>query len=80
MNLITYQTVNGEVIRSLLAYPSKNDALSAFYYTMSSALANENLSKIVCLLQDDEGHTVKYEKAEKAVSIPVIEDNPTEEE
>lgn len=61
MNLLTIQAVNGEKIRSFLNYPNSNDALSAFHYTMSSAIANAEVSEVVCALINDKGKVCKLD-------------------
>ena len=77
MNLITIQTVSGETPRSMLAYDTEEQALSAFYSTMASSIANPNLSKVVCELMDDDGRINKCERYERTVE-PTVEE-PTEE-
>lgn len=75
MNLITIQTVNGEYARSMLAYDTQEQALSALYSTMASSTANPNLSKTVCELMDDEGRILKCERYERTIyPTPVVEE------
>lgn len=65
-NLITIQTLNdGTTPRSMLAYETYNDALSALYSTMASATANINLIKCVCTLLSDTGMLDKQDIFER---------------
>jgi len=61
MNLITIQTVNGEKARSLLGYDDTTTALSAFWYTLSSATANPEVSEVTCVLMTDDGLIIRTE-------------------
>lgn len=79
MNLITIQTVNGEYARSMLAYDTQEQALSALYSTMASSIANPNLSKAVCELVDDDGRISKCERYSKPVVVTHDEEEQTEE-
>lgn len=76
MNLITIQTVDGTVARSMLGYDTYEDALSALYSTMASSIANPNLSRAVCLLMSDDGHVDKCERFSRTIAKP----NPIESE
>lgn len=73
-NLITIQTLNdGTMARSMLTYETYNDALSALYSTMASAMANTNLIKCICVLMSDIGMIEKQDIFERP------QDNPVEE-
>lgn len=73
-NLITIQTLNdGTTPRSMLAYETYNDALSALYSTMASATANLNVTKCVCILLSDAGMLDKQDTFKRT------QDNPIEE-
>lgn len=76
MNLITIQTVDGTVARSIGGYDKQEDALSALYSTMASSIANPNLSRAVCLIMSDDGHVDKCEKFSRTIANP----NPIESE
>ena len=76
MNLITIQTVDGTVARSMLGYDTYENALSALYSTMASSTANPNLSSAVCILMSDDGHVDKCEKFSRTIAKP----NPIESE
>lgn len=66
MNLITIQELNdGTVARSLLAYSDGNSALSAFYSTLSSSVADSNVSKVTCVIMTDEGLIIRTEHWER---------------
>ncbi len=73
-NLITIQTLNdGTMPRSMMAYETYNDALSALYSTMASATANPNVIKCMCTLLSDIGMIDKQDIFERP------QDNPVEE-
>lgn len=76
MNLITIQTVDGTVARSIGGYDKQEDALSALYSTMASSIANPNLSRAVCLIMSDDGHVDKCEKFSRTIA----NSNPIESE
>lgn len=76
MNLITIQTVDGTVARSMLGYDTYEDALSALYSTMALSIANPNLSSAVCLLMSDDGHVDKSERFSRTIA----KSNPIESE
>lgn len=66
MNLITIQNLNdGTVARSLLTYEDGNSAVSAFYSTMASSVANDNVIKVTCIIMTDEGLIVRTEHWER---------------
>lgn len=63
MNLLKITTRNdGQIIRSLLNYPSENEALSAMYYELWYATSDENTRSIMVELISDEGRVVKWER------------------
>lgn len=67
MNLITLQTTKeGTVARSLLSYGTTDGALSALYQSMRASIADTNISKVVCVLIDDDGYISKCERWERA--------------
>lgn len=66
MNLITIQNLNdGTTARSLLAYEDGNSAVSAFYSTMASSVANDNVIKVTCIIMTDEGLIIRTEHWER---------------
>lgn len=78
-NLITIQTLNdGTVPRSMLAYETEEQALSALYATMSSSLANENINTVVCVIMSDAGLISKHEVFDRTKEA-YMQDNPVEE-
>jgi len=63
MNLISLMTlVDDTVARQLLAYHTTEEATSAMYSTMASAVANDKCKIAVCVLMDDTGVVCKTEK------------------
>ena len=62
MNLLVIQHLtDGTIARSFLNYPTKSAALSALYSTLASASVNENMSKCVCSMIDDNGMIDRFE-------------------
>lgn len=69
MNLLTIQTLkDGAVARSFLHYDTVELAMSALYYTMSSSLADANVTKVMCELIGDNGTVCKMETYDKELS------------
>lgn len=68
MNLLKITTMNdGQIIRSLLNYPSENEALSAMYYELWYATSDENTRSIMVEMISDDGRVTKCERFERAV-------------
>lgn len=62
MNLITIQKLkDGTYARSLLAYPTDSEAMSALYSTMGSAVASSTVADCSCVLMNDKGEIAKVE-------------------
>ena len=53
--------------RQLLNYPSYDEALSAMYMDIASAIANEGVTGCMCELISDSGRVVKCERWERAI-------------
>lgn len=51
--------------KSLFDYSSKADAISAFHSTMASSVANTNVSSVLCMLFNEIGDTLKYDRYTK---------------
>lgn len=63
MNLLTITKHNdGTYARELLNYATYDEALSALYMSLSSAIANENVLSQVAELIDDDGRVAKCER------------------
>lgn len=74
MNLLVIKTLtDGTMARSLLNYPSENDALSALYYELWYATSDNNLRAIMVELISDDGRVVKCERYNKPVEIAPVE-------
>jgi len=70
MNLLKITTRNdGQIIRSLLNYPSENEALSAMYYELWYATSDENTRSIMVELISDDGRVVKCERFSRPAEI-----------
>ena len=70
MNLLVIKRLtDGSYVRSLLNYPSENEARVAFYNELAYSVAAENIVSVVAVMIDDEGHSVKYERFSKPVEI-----------
>ena len=66
MNLLTIQTLkDGSIARSFLHYDTTEQATSALYYTMSSSIADANVTKVMCELIGDNGTVCKIETYDK---------------
>lgn len=48
--------------KALFEYDSKDTATSALFSTMASSMANNNIKSVLCMIIDDNGWTIKYEK------------------
>lgn len=74
MNLLVIKTLtDGTMARSLLNYPSENDALSALYYELWFATSDTNLRAIMVELISDDGRVVKCERFARPVEIEPVE-------
>lgn len=80
MNLLVIKTLtDGTMARSLLNYPSENDALSALYYELWFATSDNNLRAIMVELISDDGRVVKCERFSRPVEIAPVESEDNEE-
>ena len=67
-NLLTIKTLkDNSIVRSFLNYPKDDEALSALYYTMSSAIVDDNVKKVVCAMLGDDGIAYKLEDFDKTI-------------
>lgn len=72
MNLLIIKTLtDGTVTRSLLNYPTENEALSALYYELWYATSDENIFSIVAEIITDYGNVTKCERYFAPESNPV---------
>lgn len=63
MNLLTIAKLNDETYaRQLVNHPTYDEALTALYMALASAIANENVSSYVAELIDDDGRVAKCER------------------
>ena len=77
-NLVTIQTVNGEIVRSMLAYDTMDAVYSAMYSTLAYSTASETVTKCICAILNDEAVMLKKEVWSGTV-ITVPEPEETEE-
>lgn len=77
-NLVTIQTVNGEIVRSMLAYDTMDAVYSALYSTLAYSTASETVTKCICAILNDEAVMLKKEVWSRTV-ITVPEPEETEE-
>ena len=74
MNLLVIKTLtDGTIARSLVNYPSENEALSALYYELWYATSNTDVYSVVAELVSDDGRVAKCERYFAPVSVPVTE-------
>ena len=72
MNLLVIKTLtDGTIARSLVNYPSENEALSALYYELWYATSNTDVFSAVAELISDDGRVAKCERYFAPVSNPV---------
>ena len=61
-NLITIQILkNSPIARSMIAYDTYDEAISALYMTMASASANTEVASCICTILSDDGSLNKQE-------------------
>lgn len=74
MNLLVIKTLtDGTVTRSILNYPTENEALSALYYELWYATSNDGVVSVVAEIITDYGNVTKCERytAPKTAPVPV---------
>ena len=70
MNLLVIKTLtDGTIARSLLNYPSENEALSALYYELWYASSNADVLSVVAELISDDGRVTKCERYSRPAEI-----------
>lgn len=80
-NLVTIQTVNGEIARSMLAYDTMDAVYSAMYSTLAYSTASETVTKCICAILDDEAVMLKKEVwSRTAITVPEPEETEEAEE
>lgn len=73
MNLLTIAKLNDETYaRQLLNYPTYDEALTALYTSLASAIANKNVSSYTAELITDEGRVAKCERYVKATTLKEV--------
>lgn len=77
-NLVTIQTVNGEITRSMLAYETMDAVYSAMYSTLAYSTASDTVTKCICAILNDNAVVLKREEWSRTV-ITVPEPEETEE-
>lgn len=74
MNLLIIKTLtDGTVARSLMNYPTENEALSAMYYELWYATSNADVVSVVAEIITDYGNVTKCERYTAPVPVPVEE-------
>ena len=74
MNLLIIKTLtDGTVTRSLLNYPTENEALSAFYYELWNATSNDDVVSAVAEIITDYGNVTECERYFAPAPVPVEE-------
>ena len=74
MNLLVIKTLtDGTIARSLVNYPSENEALSALYYELWYASSNDDVVSVVAEIITDNGNVTKCERYFAPVPVPVEE-------
>lgn len=48
--------------KTIFEYDSKDTATSTLFSTMASSMANENIKSVICLIMNEYGSTIKYER------------------
>ena len=72
MNLLVIKTLtDGTVARSLLNYPTENEALSALYYELWYATSNDSVVSVVAEIITDYGNVTKCERYTAPIPVPV---------
>ena len=80
-NLVTIQTVDGEVARSMLAYDTLDAVYSAMYSTLAYSTASEAVTKCICAILNDDLVMLKKESWTRTiVKAPEIDKGEEAEE
>lgn len=75
MNLLIIKTLtDGTITRSILNYPTENEALSALYYELWYATSNDGVISVVAEIITDYGNVTKCERYTAPVPNPVPEE------
>lgn len=78
-NLVTIQTVNGEITRSMLAYETIDAVYSAMYSTLAYSTASETVTKCICAIFNDEAVMLKKEVWTRTIiTVPEPDTTPDE--
>ena len=51
--------------KTIFEYDSKDTATITLFSTMASSMANENIKSVICLIMNEYGSTIKYERWER---------------
>lgn len=51
--------------KAIFEYDNKDTATATLFSTMASSMANDNIASVVCLIMDEYGSTIKYERWER---------------
>ena len=51
--------------KAIYEYEDKDTATSTLFSTMASSMANNNISTVVCLILNEYGSAIKYERWER---------------
>lgn len=79
MNLLVIKTLkDGQIIRTLMNYPTENEAMSALYYELWYSTSDTNVTSVVAELITDNGNVTKCERW-SGHNEPIIPDVVVEE-
>ena len=78
-NLVTIQTVNGEITRSMLAYETMDAVYSAMYSTLAYSTASDTVTKCICAILNDNAVMLKREEWSRTIIAETAEEQTEEE-
>lgn len=78
-NLVTIQTVNGEITRGMLAYETMDAVYSAMYSTLAYSTANDTVTKCICAILNDNAVVIKREEWNRTIIAETTEEQTEEE-
>lgn len=63
MNVVSIKTqANGQLIRAINSSSTYDLAKADFHDTMKRSISDSNITKVVCILMDDDGAVHQYDK------------------
>lgn len=78
-NLVTIQTVNGEITRGMLAYETMDAVYSAMYSTLAYSTASDTVTKCICAILNDNAVMLKREEWNRTIIEETTEEQTEEE-